>query len=156
MLDTTFPRITYFTTGSLYLSTTFAYFTHPTITSPCLWPCNQVLCIHEVLFFFFLVPHISEIIWLFSFSVWLLFLSIMPPKAKLMLRILSRRLTWLNLFGKAMLAKICMGMVVNRIITSHRCSHPNLTNLWICYIMWPRDFAGMVKLMLLRWETILV
>ena len=141
MLDTTFPRITYFTTGSLYLWPPSPISPTPPSPVPASGHHQSVLCIHEVFcFYFFGSTYKWDHMVVFFLSL-ASFTQHHAPKAKLILRILSRRLTWLKLFGEAMLAKICMGMVVDRIMTSQRCLHPNLWNLWICYIMWPKGFC---------------
>ena len=71
--------MTYFVTGSLNLLTPFTHL--PTLLPSASGNCQSVLYIHELDCFFFKIPHIREIIWYLSFSVWLISLSIVPSRS---------------------------------------------------------------------------
>ena len=88
MLYITFMWLIYFITGSLYLLISLTYFSHPPHPPP-LWqpPVSSLyLWVYSVLLHLFIscvfqIPHISEIIWYFSFSVWLISFSIIPTRS---------------------------------------------------------------------------
>ena len=73
-----FPGLIFFVTGGLYLLTTFIHFTH--LPHPISGNHQSVLCIYKLdgIFVLFLDSTLSEIIQYFSFSVWLISLSIIP------------------------------------------------------------------------------